>query len=305
MLEPVQAHAGPRRRGAPGCAGLGGGRHHHPDHGRPARCADRSCARSRSTARRAAGSRVIRVNARIRYQRITGFGAAMTDSSAWLLYDELAPAWREATMNDLFGPEGLRLNFVRIPMAASDYTVSSSPYSYDDPPSGRPDPTLADFSIAHDEAYIIPALKEMLAINPGRVHAGQPVDRSALDEGQPHLRQRGAGRGGAAPGLRGARAVLRQVHRGLSVTGRADRRDHADERAELGLHMAGLGAHAGRRRHLPAPVPGAGAVAPRAFTRRSSATTTPSWPTPRRCSPAPPPRPWAGSPSTATRARDR
>jgi len=117
-------------------------------------------------ARPAAGSRVIRVNPRIRYQRITGFGAAMTDSSAWLLYDELAPAWRDATMNALFGPGGLRLNFVRIPMAASDYTVSSAPYSYDDPPSGQADPALADFSIAHDQAYIIPALKETLAINP-------------------------------------------------------------------------------------------------------------------------------------------
>jgi glucosylceramidase len=118
-------------------------------------------------ARPAAGSRVIRIDPRIRYQHITGFGAAMTDTSAWLLYDELAPVWRDATMNALFGPEGLRLNFVRIPMAASDYTVSSTPYSYDDPPSGRSDPTLADFSIAHDEAYIIPALREMLAVNPG------------------------------------------------------------------------------------------------------------------------------------------
>jgi glucosylceramidase len=119
------------------------------------------------TRTRAPGSTVIRVDAGIRYQKIDGFGGAMTDSSAWLLYDELAPAWRAPTMNALFGPDGLRLNFVRIPMAASDYTVSATPYSYDDQPSGQTDPTLADFSIAHDEAYIIPALKEALAVNPG------------------------------------------------------------------------------------------------------------------------------------------
>jgi glucosylceramidase len=118
-------------------------------------------------AKRAAGSRVIRVDANIRYQRIAGFGAAMTDSSAWVLYDELAPVWRAPTIDALFGPDGLRLNFVRIPMAASDYTVSSSPYSYDDQPAGQTDPSLADFSIAHDEAYIIPALKETLAVNRG------------------------------------------------------------------------------------------------------------------------------------------
>ena len=113
------------------------------------------------------GATVLRVNAGIRYQRVTGFGAAMTDTSAWLLYDELAPEWRAAVMNSLFGPGGINLNFVRIPMGASDYTVSADPYSYDDLPSGETDPTLADFSIVHDEAYIIPALREILTINPG------------------------------------------------------------------------------------------------------------------------------------------
>ena len=117
-------------------------------------------------ARRAPGSVVIRVDPSIRYQRIAGFGAAMTDTSAWLLYDELTPEWRAATINDLFGPGGIGLNFVRIPMAASDYTVASNPYSYDDLPSTGTDPSMADFSISHDEAYIIPALKQVLAANP-------------------------------------------------------------------------------------------------------------------------------------------
>lgn len=120
----------------------------------------------RFTTARAARSVVIRVDPRIRYQRIDGFGAAMTDSSAWLLHDELAPAWRAPVMNALFGPGGLRLNFVRIPMAASDFTVSPDPYSYDDQPSGHTDPALSAFSIAHDEAYVIPALRDVLAINP-------------------------------------------------------------------------------------------------------------------------------------------
>jgi glucosylceramidase len=126
------------------------------------------------TARPAAHSAVIRVDSRIRYQRIAGFGAAMTDSSAWLLYDALAPIWRGPTLNALFGPDGLGLNFVRIPMAGSDFTVSAAPYSYDDQPSGKADPALAGFSIAHDEAYIIPALKAVLAINPGMFTLANP-----------------------------------------------------------------------------------------------------------------------------------
>ena len=119
------------------------------------------------TRRRNPGTTVLRVDASIRYQRITGFGAAMTDSSAWLLYDELAPEWRTVTMNALFGAGGIHLDLVRIPMGATDYTVSSDPYSYDDMPPGETDPTLAGFSIAHDEAYIIPALREVLELNPG------------------------------------------------------------------------------------------------------------------------------------------
>ena len=128
----------------------------------------------RFTARPARGSVVIRVNPNVRYQQITGFGAAMTDSSAWLLYDELTPEWRAATMNLLFGPAGIDLNFLRIPIGASDYTVSPAPYSYDDLPTGRTDPAMADFSIEHDEAYVIPALREALAVNPGMLTLANP-----------------------------------------------------------------------------------------------------------------------------------
>ncbi len=126
-------------------------------------------------AERAAGSTVIRVDASIQYQRIIGFGGAMTDSSAWLLHDELTPAWRAATIAALFGPSGINLNFVRIPIAASDYTVSpGSPYSYDDQPFGQTDPTLADFSTAHDQAYIIPALQQVLSVHPGVLTLANP-----------------------------------------------------------------------------------------------------------------------------------
>jgi O-glycosyl hydrolase len=41
-----------------------------------------------------------------------------------------------------------------------------APYSYDDLPTGESDPSLADFSIAHDVPYIIPAVKQALATNP-------------------------------------------------------------------------------------------------------------------------------------------
>jgi glucosylceramidase len=112
------------------------------------------------------GVPTIEVSDAIRYQEIIGFGSAMTDSSAWLLYDELPSATRAAAMGALFGPSGIGLNYVRVPIGASDFTATGVPYTYDDVPAGQTDPSLADFSIAHDQAYVLPTLRMMIALNP-------------------------------------------------------------------------------------------------------------------------------------------
>jgi len=109
---------------------------------------------------------MIEVSDSTRYKEIIGFGAAMTDSSAWLLYDELPPAPRAAVMSALFGGEGIGLNFVRVPIGASDFTATDVPYTYDDVAAGETDPSLEHFSIDHDEAYVLPALRMMLALKP-------------------------------------------------------------------------------------------------------------------------------------------
>jgi glucosylceramidase len=95
------------------------------------------------------------------YQTIRGFGAAMTDSTAYLLYH--SPE-RAQIMNDLFGSSGAGFSFVRFPMGASDESVTN--YSYDDLPSGQTDPGLARFSVSHDTSYIIPVLQQALSLNP-------------------------------------------------------------------------------------------------------------------------------------------
>lgn len=110
---------------------------------------------------------VLGVDARVRYQSIVGVGAAMTDSSAWLIYDELAPAARARLIAQLFTAAGIHLPFTLVPIAASDFTAGGVPYTYDDMPAGESDPSLADFSIAHDQAYVLPALREVLAADPG------------------------------------------------------------------------------------------------------------------------------------------
>ena len=107
-------------------------------------------------------SQVITVTPSTAYQTMTGFGASFTDSSAWLVYNS---PLRSQIMSKLFSPtSGIGLDFLRQPIGASDF--SQSLYSYDDMPSGQTDPTLAHFSTAHDNAYIIPILQQALQLNP-------------------------------------------------------------------------------------------------------------------------------------------
>ncbi len=134
------------------------------------------------------GIAVIHVQDSVRYQRIAGVGAALTDTSAWLLHDELSPAARAGAMSNLFGAAGIHLGYVRVPIGASDYTRSGAPYSYDDVARGRSDPGLTRFSVAHDDAYTIPILRQMLAVNPRAVILASPwsppgwmKDNRALD----------------------------------------------------------------------------------------------------------------------------
>jgi len=115
------------------------------------------------------GGTTIVVDDRRRYQRIDGFGGAMTDTSAWLLTTKLAPAARTAVLRRLFDPapdRGIGVSFLRVPMAASDFTRDGQPYSYDDMAPGHADPTLAHFSIRHDLPYIILTLRAAMRLNP-------------------------------------------------------------------------------------------------------------------------------------------
>jgi len=109
---------------------------------------------------------MVEVSDATRHQQISGFGAAVTDTSAWLLHDELSAVARAEAMNALFDADGIGLNYVRVPIGASDFTSTGIPYTYDDMPAGESDPSLAHFSIEHDRPYILPALKMMLGLDP-------------------------------------------------------------------------------------------------------------------------------------------
>ena len=107
------------------------------------------------------------------YQAMEGFGAAMTDSSAWVIQNEMTAAQRDALLAQLFSPDtGIGISFLSVPMGASDFALTA--YTYDDRPFGQTDSTLAYFSVAHDEAYIIPILQQARALNPDLKLMGSP-----------------------------------------------------------------------------------------------------------------------------------
>jgi glucosylceramidase len=108
------------------------------------------------------------------FQTVEGFGAALTDSSAWLIENKLNQSQRDDLMKRLFDPNhGAGMNYLRLPMGASDFSASGF-YTYNDLPSGHTDSTQSQFSIAHDQQTIIPQLLQARELNPELKLMGSP-----------------------------------------------------------------------------------------------------------------------------------
>jgi glucosylceramidase len=93
-------------------------------------------------------------------QEILGFGAAFTDAACYT-FNRLDPPAREKLFHELFHPAEMGLSVCRTCMGSSDY--STELFSYDE---GDPDPEMKRFSIAHDQPYVLPLLREARAENP-------------------------------------------------------------------------------------------------------------------------------------------
>ena len=116
---------------------------------------------------------VIEVDDSQTFQTMDGFGYCLTGGSAELLHALGAPA-RAKLLRELFGtgPDGIGVSYLRLSIGASD--LDAQVFSYDDRPAGETDPTLTHFSLAPDEAHLLPVLKEILAINPNIKLLGSP-----------------------------------------------------------------------------------------------------------------------------------
>ncbi len=111
------------------------------------------------------GLPLVTIDAAERHQSMVGFGAAITDASAWLIQTKLTPDQRDRLMAELFGRDagGLGFSFTRVTIGASDFSLDH--YSLDDAPGGAPDPELKSFSIERPAQYVFPTVRQALAIN--------------------------------------------------------------------------------------------------------------------------------------------
>lgn len=115
----------------------------------------------------------INIDATQSFQSIDGFGYTLTGGSAYLL-SKMSASSRAALLQEFFGKNdnSIGVSYLRVSIGASD--LDAEVFSYNDRPAGQTDPDLQYFSLSKDTLYLIPVLKEILAINPNIKIMGSP-----------------------------------------------------------------------------------------------------------------------------------
>jgi len=127
----------------------------------------------------------ITLNPTQRYQTMDGFGTAITGSSSYNLM-QMSPEDRTKFLKETFSEsEGYGHSYIRIAIGCSDFSLSE--YSLCDKPG------IENFALQREERdYVIPILKEILAINPSIKIIGSPwtpprwMKVNNLTDRQPH-----------------------------------------------------------------------------------------------------------------------
>ncbi len=120
----------------------------------------------------------ISVNDNIGFQKMSGFGGTLTDSSAFVLTMDMGSAARTALLKQLFSPtSGIGLSYLRIPIGGNDYSQGTYSLACAGQTTAQTDKCEASnnytegsqpgsFLSSQDTTYLIPVLQQILAINP-------------------------------------------------------------------------------------------------------------------------------------------
>ena len=105
------------------------------------------------------GSRLVRIDAGTHFQKMDGFGAALTGSSCYNLM-RMTPEDRKTFLQQTFSKKkGLGFSYIRISIGCSDFSLSD--YTCCDTPG------IEHFALTDEEKnYVIPVLKEILKLQP-------------------------------------------------------------------------------------------------------------------------------------------
>lgn len=131
-----------------------------------------------------------------KHQDWKGAGAAITDSAAHLLWQDMDAKQRHDLLTELFDPAQGGFSSVRVPLGSCDFQ-SQDYYTYDDMPYGEHDNKLEHFSIGEGEPgapeatkdlkNIVPVLQEILTINPALKIIASPWSGPAWMKNTGHL----------------------------------------------------------------------------------------------------------------------
>jgi glucosylceramidase len=124
------------------------------------------------------------------FQTMDGFGLALTGGSA-LHLSKMSEANRSKILTELFATIDMNIgiSYLRISIGASD--LDEFTFSYDDVAAGETDMNLEKFTIDQDRKYLIPVIKEILAINPDIKFMASPWSAPAW------MKTNGATKGGS------------------------------------------------------------------------------------------------------------
>jgi glucosylceramidase len=106
------------------------------------------------------GTADVTVNEATAFQTWDGFGGTFNEVG-WAMLELLDPAERERALTLLFGMDGARFAFGRVPIGASDYALER--YTLNE---NAGDYAMAMFSVDHDKQNLIPYIQAALAIKP-------------------------------------------------------------------------------------------------------------------------------------------
>lgn len=101
-------------------------------------------------------SQVIRINPEFTFQRILGFGGALTESSCYVL-SKIDQNIANQILDEYFAKDKLNYQFCRLSIASCDFSLDSYSYSHKN--------DLSDFSINRDLKYVIPTIKLAQNVN--------------------------------------------------------------------------------------------------------------------------------------------